>query len=87
MLERVKQGCQPTMKTDIYSFGVTFYELLTRKEPYEEYENVEEVVDMLRDAEMDPPLRPTLPEGLPKDVRPMCSVELLLIFLYLLVGF
>lgn len=62
------QGCQPSVKTDVYSFGVTLYELLTRKEPYEEYTDVEEVIEMLRHPLMAPPLRPTIPEGLPTDV-------------------
>lgn len=62
------QGCKPSVKTDVFSFGVTLYELLTRKEPYEEHESLEDVLDKLADAALTPPLRPTLPEGLPADV-------------------
>jgi len=72
--ELLKHGCQPSVKTDVYSFGVTLYELLTRKEPYEEYTDVDSVIEMLEHPLLDPPLRPTIPEGLPDDAAAiMCA--------------
>lgn len=55
--------------TDVYSFGITLFEIFTRLEPYEEYQDVQDVVERLGDSTMEPPLRPSLPEGLPAGVR------------------
>lgn len=62
------QGASPTCMTDVYSFGVTMFEIFTRQEPYDEYQDVEMVAELLGDPAVDPPLRPTIPDNLPTAV-------------------
>ncbi|CAH1969406.1 unnamed protein product [Acanthoscelides obtectus] len=37
-------GCWPTEKCDIYSLGITFWQMKSRKSPYSEYENMETII-------------------------------------------
>lgn len=51
--------------TDVYSFGVIVSEVLSRREPYSEYENTDpkEVIRRITDPTIN--LRPTVPKGCP----------------------
>lgn len=62
------QGAVPSRMTDVYSFAVTLFEIFTRQEPYEEFQDVQDVLEMLGDLTLDPPLRPAIPEGMPHEV-------------------
>nr|CAI5864572.1 unnamed protein product [Callosobruchus analis] len=37
-------GCKPTEKCDVYSLGITFWQMKSRKRPYWEYEDVETII-------------------------------------------
>jgi len=56
-----------TKAADVYAFGVTMSEILTRRDPYHDLVPIE-VLEGVADPERVPPLRPALPDGLPRDL-------------------
>lgn len=55
--------CHPSIPpSDVYSFGITLFELLTRREPYEGEEALL-VLEQVADDTLDPPKRPEVPAG------------------------
>jgi len=67
--ELFKQGAKPTVKTDVYSFGITVFELFTRSEPYTEHTDPAHVLKVLLQNSPDELMRPALPSKLPGCVR------------------
>lgn len=56
----VLRGDEPTTMSDVYAFGVTLFELLSRQEPYSG-EDPMTVLSQVADDTLEPPKRPTIP--------------------------
>ncbi|GBC06425.1 hypothetical protein RclHR1_06820004 [Rhizophagus clarus] len=63
----ILKGNQFTMKSDIYSFGMIMYEMITSLSPYHDYSSDEILLHDICDG-----IRPKIPEGIPN-----CYVELM----------
>ncbi|PKC67153.1 kinase-like protein [Rhizophagus irregularis] len=63
----VLKGNQFTMKSDIYSFGMIMYEMITSLPPYHDYNWDENLLRDICDG-----IRPKIPEGIPN-----CYIELM----------
>ena len=68
MAPELLHGEQPSAASDVYAFGITMYEILTRSEPYEG-EDPMDVLTKVADLSLDPPLRPQLPQGCVSELR------------------
>jgi len=56
MAPEVMAGQQFNEKADIYSFGIVLWEILTRKEPFQEFDNYEEFRDAICNKHVRPPI-------------------------------
>jgi len=64
MAPEVMAGEQFNEKADVYSFGIVLWEILTREEPFTQFENYEEFRDAICNKHVRPPIPPDCHPGL-----------------------
>ncbi|KAL3911732.1 MAG: hypothetical protein SGILL_007166 [Bacillariaceae sp.] len=63
--ELLRNECGNTLESDVYSFGIVLYEVMSRKEPYEG-EDYDEVMKLVADPKINK--RPPVPRKCPSEV-------------------
>lgn len=65
MAPEVLTGRTLTEKVDVYAFAIVFWEMLTSKEPFTEFDSFNSFVDAIVDNNVRPPIPPVRLSPLP----------------------